>query len=109
MFPAEGGYGRFLHGKVVDMLFFPLWHNETGEVMFFQPVFNIADSSITIGVLNILFFQRRYFNGTEDTPESPLTPEKQVAETTENADNQDITTEIVENTEGVTEDKKDAV
>ena len=66
LFPAEGGYGTFLHGKVVDMLFFPLWHDATGRVLFFQPVFNIADSAITIGVLNILFFQRRYFSGSED-------------------------------------------
>jgi signal peptidase II len=66
LFPEGGGYGKFLHGKVVDMLFFPLWHNELGEVMFFQPVFNIADSSITVGVLSILLFQRKYFNGEQD-------------------------------------------
>jgi signal peptidase II len=68
LFPEGGGYGKFLHGRVVDMLFFPLWHNELGEVMFFQPVFNIADSSITAGVLSILLFQRKYFNGESDEP-----------------------------------------
>jgi signal peptidase II len=72
LFPEGGGYGKFLHGKVVDMLFFPLWHNELGEVLFFQPVFNIADSSITIGVLSILLFQRKYFNGEADEP-TPVT------------------------------------
>ena len=66
LFPEGGGYGKFLHGKVVDMLFFPLWHTELGEVLFFQPVFNIADSSITVGVLSILLFQRKYFNGEPD-------------------------------------------
>jgi signal peptidase II len=112
MFPAEGGYGKFLHGKVVDMLFFPLWHNQTGEVMFFQPVFNIADSSITVGVLNILLFQRRYFNGSEEEPIAPKTDENLVSETKEIIDNQEIiaeNTENSENTEGSLEEKKDIV
>jgi len=71
LFPAEGGYSSFLHGRVVDMLYFPIldghfpswfpiWANE--EFVFFRPVFNIADSSITIGVLLILLFQRKIFN-----------------------------------------------
>ncbi len=108
LFPAEGGYGKFLHGKVVDMLFFPLWHNSTGEVMFFQPVFNIADSSITIGVLNILFFQRRYFSGADES-EAPIVGGSQVLKTEEAVDNQEIVTETAENaqnTEGPLEDKR---
>lgn len=71
MFPAEGGYGSFLTGKVVDMLYFPLidtvlpewlpvWGGERFE--FFRPVFNIADSAITVGVASILLFHRRFFN-----------------------------------------------
>ncbi len=70
LFPQKGGYGSFLHGKVVDMLYFPVfrghfpdwfpfWSNR--PYLFFKPVFNIADTSITLGVLNILFFQRRFF------------------------------------------------
>ena len=62
------GYDTFLHGKVVDMLFFPLWKNELGEVRFFQPVFNIADSAISIGVASILIFQRHYFNDEKHKP-----------------------------------------
>lgn len=66
MFAVEGGYAGFLHGKVVDMLFFPLFKNANGEVVFFQPVFNIADSAITTGVISILIFQRNYFSNNEE-------------------------------------------
>lgn len=70
LFPPNGGYGTFLHGKVVDMLYFPLieghfpswfpiWGNE--PFIFFRPVFNIADSSITIGVLIIVIFYNKIF------------------------------------------------
>jgi len=70
LFPAEGGYSYFLHGRVVDMLYFPviqthfpswfpLWASE--EFVFFRPVFNIADSSITIGVFLIIAFQKKLF------------------------------------------------
>lgn len=70
LFPAEGGYGTFLHGKVVDMFYFPViegyypdWFPVWGgsEFIFFRPVFNIADSSITVGVFILLFFQRKFF------------------------------------------------
>ena len=111
MFPVEGGYGRFLHGKVVDMLFFPLWHDETGKVLFFQPVFNIADSSITIGVLNILFFQRRYFSGADEIP-APSSGVGTVSKSTESVGNEQITLEDEENegnTEGGTGDVKERV
>jgi signal peptidase II len=106
LFPAEGGYGKFLHGKVVDMLFFPLWHNELGEVMFFQPVFNIADSSITVGVLSILLFQRQYFNGTaEETISEEITASKD----SKLVENQESMTQNGENTEGGVEEKNNDV
>jgi signal peptidase II len=74
MFPEGGGYSSFLHGRVVDMLYFPLidthwpeWSpirpNET--FVFFRPVFNIADASITTGVLVILFFQKKFLGDTK--------------------------------------------
>ncbi|HMO39843.1 MAG TPA: lipoprotein signal peptidase [Saprospiraceae bacterium] len=84
MFPEGGGYAGFLYGKVVDMFYFPLydgtlpewvpfWGGE--EVLFFRPVFNVADSAITAGVLAILIFQRSFFNNPkkeEDTGQPAL-------------------------------------
>jgi signal peptidase II len=70
LFPPAGGYSSFLHGKVVDMFYFPIintrWPDwspfRPGEsLIFFRPVFNIADSAITCGVLSILLFQKRMF------------------------------------------------
>lgn len=68
--PEEGGYAPFLHGKVVDMLFFPLvettlpahfpiWGGK--EFVFFRFIFNIADSCVTIGISYLLIFQRSFF------------------------------------------------
>ena len=53
------GYAGWFYGKVIDMLYFPLIRNSAGECLFFQPVFNIADSCITVAVLVILFFYRK--------------------------------------------------
>ncbi|MGB5990426.1 MAG: lipoprotein signal peptidase [Marinifilaceae bacterium] len=70
LLPEMGGYSSLLHGKVVDMLYFPLyegflpdwfpfWDNK--HVIFFRPIFNIADSYISIGVFMIILFYRRFF------------------------------------------------
>ncbi len=68
LFPPEGGYAPLLHGKVVDMFYFPIlkgnypdWFRGGSSYIFFRPVFNIADSSITVAVAIILFNQRRFF------------------------------------------------
>jgi len=69
MFP-EHGYAGFLHGRVVDMLYFPLirstypsWFPFVGgeEFEFFSPIFNIADASISVGVITLFLFQKKLF------------------------------------------------
>ncbi len=75
MFPPDGGYGTFLHGKVVDMFYFPMirssfpnwlpvWGGQSFE--FFRPVFNIADAAISTGVISILLFHRSFFSGEKN-------------------------------------------
>ena len=70
LFPEGGGYSSFLHGKVVDMFYFPVinttWPDwspiRPGQsLVFFRPVFNLSDTSITCGVFSIILFQKRMF------------------------------------------------
>lgn len=67
---SKDGYAGFLHGNVVDMLYFPIitghfpewfpfWGGDDFE--FFRPIFNIADAAISTGVITILVFQKRFF------------------------------------------------
>lgn len=74
LFPQDGAYGTLFHGKVVDMLYFPLWKGYLPEWLpfwggkfftFFDPVFNIADSSISVGVILLLIFNKRAFPNRE--------------------------------------------
>ena len=55
-------YAGWFYGKVVDMFYFPLIHNSAGEVIFFRPVFNLADSFITCAVIVLLIFYHRDLN-----------------------------------------------
>ncbi len=67
---SSPGYSGFLHGSVVDMLYFPMfeghfpsWFPFVGgdKFEFFSAIFNVADASISIGVITLLLFQRRFF------------------------------------------------
>jgi len=75
MFPADGGYANFLHGRVVDMFYFPIFEGSYPKwfpwiggdyFQFFQPVFNIADSSIFVGVSMLVLMQKRFFANEEE-------------------------------------------
>lgn len=68
--PPDGGYAPIFYGRVVDMLYFPLiegqfplwlpiWGGE--DFLFFRPVFNVADASITTGMITFLFYQKKFF------------------------------------------------
>lgn len=80
MFPAGGGYATLFHGRVVDMLYFPLfsftwpgWMPGVGgqEFLFFQPVFNLADAAISCGMIAVLiFYPRQLTLSSSDTSDS---------------------------------------
>ena len=57
--------GGWFTGRVVDMFYFPLIHNSNGDVVFFQPVFNFADSCITCGVIVLILFYWKELSGKE--------------------------------------------
>ena len=76
MFPPHG-YAGFLHGNVVDMLYFPIIRNATfpawipfwggQDFEFFRPIFNLADASISTGIIALLLFQSRFFKAKNNT------------------------------------------
>lgn len=77
---SSKGYSGFLHGNVVDMFHFPIINTKFPEwfpfwggdqLQFFRPVFNLADAAISVGVITILLFQKRFFrqqNGASNHP-----------------------------------------
>ncbi len=71
---SSQGYSSFLHGCVVDMFYFPVYTGEWNgdEVIFFRPVFNIADASISIGVFLLIIFQRRLYGVQEQLSERKI-------------------------------------
>lgn len=81
LFPEGGGYGTFLHGKVVDMLYFPLmsWTWPTwipivgGEYfIFFSPVFNFADAAISVAIIWMIIFYSNQISEVPFLKELPL-------------------------------------
>ncbi len=79
IFPAHG-YASFLHGNVVDMLYLPLFHINklpgwipflgNKSFTFFNYIFNIADASVSVGVIGILLFRKRFFKHHTDERDS---------------------------------------
>ena len=61
-----GSYAPFMQGKVVDMFYFPLWTwpdwvPGLGGHIFFEPVFNFADSCVTVGAIYLILFHWKFF------------------------------------------------
>ena len=93
LFPDGGGYASFLHGRVVDMFYFPLfsgvfpnWVPLVGgtDFQFFRPVFNVADSAISVGIFSIIIFYRKQFNNLDKKEREETTPEQNQEEPTQN-------------------------
>ncbi|MDE5572252.1 MAG: lipoprotein signal peptidase [Muribaculaceae bacterium] len=89
MFPEDGGYAPFLYGRVVDMLYFPLfsfnwpdWIPFIGGdlFIFFQPVFNIADAAITVGILMLILFYSSQLTELQQKPKNSEEENKVIAE-----------------------------
>ena len=85
--PPEGGYSTFLHGKVVDMFYFPIlsgyfpdWVPVWGgqPYLFFRPVFNLADAAISVGVILWIIFQKKIY--PEPIPSKPIEPEQKLTD-----------------------------
>ena len=97
LFPPDGGYGTLFNGRVVDMLYFPLcewnwpqWMPMIGcnHFVFFQPIFNIADASLSVSVIVLILFYARYLATI-----SPKDKDSEADEESVPAQDEDITTD----------------
>lgn len=89
MFPPKG-YAGFLHGHVVDMLYFPMikstypsWIPFVGgkEFEFFSPIFNVADAAISVGVITLLIFQKRFLHRKHEEIHSTIETNTEITDT----------------------------
>ena len=96
LFPPDGGYATLFNGRVVDMLYFPLcewnwpqWMPMIGgnHFVFFQPIFNIADASLSVSVIVLILFYARYLATI-----SPKDKDSEADEESVLAQDEDITT-----------------
>ena len=79
IFPQSGGYAPLLEGRVVDMLYFPLfsfywpdWLPLVGgeRFLFFQPVFNVADAAISVGIIVLILFYSKQLNSLHQSKDN---------------------------------------
>ncbi len=96
LFPPDGGYATLFNGRVVDMLYFPLcewnwpqWMPMIGgnHFVFFQPIFNIADASLSVSVIVLILFYARYLATI-----SPKDKDSEADDESAPAQDEDITT-----------------
>ena len=97
LFPPDGGYATLFNGRVVDMLYFPLcewnwpqWMPMIGgnHFVFFQPIFNIADASLSVSVIVLILFYARYLATIRPKDKDSEADEESVP-----AQDEDITTD----------------
>jgi signal peptidase II len=96
LFPPDGGYASLFNGRVVDMLYFPLcdwnwpeWLPWIGgeHFVFFQPIFNIADASLSVSVIVLVLFYARYLaTATVGEEESELSEHSESSESSEDSE-----------------------
>ena len=102
LFPPDGGYATLFNGRVVDMLYFPLcewnwpqWVPMIGgdHFVFFQPIFNIADASLSVSVIVLILFYARYLakattpENSENSENSEISENSENSERSENSEN----------------------
>ena len=84
LFPPDGGYGTLFNGRVVDMFYFPLcewdwpaWMPWVGgnHFVFFQPIFNVADASLSVSVFVLIIFYARYLAMETNRPAAQSDPQ----------------------------------
>lgn len=103
LLPASGGYADFLHGRVVDMLYFPMidtvlpnwvpfWGGKT--FTFFDPVFNLADFYISFSFFALLIFQKKFFPEVHKAKSTTKAPAQEV-EVMETPEHQQIEMESI--------------
>ena len=93
LFPPDGGYTTLFNGRVVDMLYFPLcewnwpqWMPWIGgnHFVFFQPIFNVADASLSVSVIVLLLFYVRFLTTlTSDDKDNEEQEQETVAQENE--------------------------
>jgi len=91
LFPPDGGYASLFNGRVVDMLYFPLcewywpqWMPGIGgsHFVFFQPIFNIADASLSVSVIALILFYARYLASGKASQDDDTTNENDNGDST---------------------------
>ena len=107
LFPPDGGYATLFNGRVVDMLYFPLcewnwpqWVPMIGgdHFVFFQPIFNIADASLSVSVIVLILFYARYLAKATTPENSENSENSEISENSENSERSE-NSESTESTE----------